>query len=91
MSKLQIGASVGTRACTLAICIRLYKITRFRGSAETAKQVSVNVQLCYSVADIFLLAQRRKFMIYQLLLIVGLPSPHHGTLFVIFMSFLLIY
>ncbi len=39
VSKLQVGASIGTRACALAICIRLYKITRLRGSTETAEHV----------------------------------------------------
>jgi len=28
VTKLQVGASIGTRACALVICIRLYKITR---------------------------------------------------------------
>jgi len=54
VSKLQIGSNIGTRACALVICIRLYKITRLCGSTETAKQ-------------------RRRIMIYELLLIVGLP------------------
>ncbi len=39
VSKLQIGAGIGTRACALVICIRLYQITRLRGFTETAKQV----------------------------------------------------
>jgi len=54
VSKLQIGTGVGTRACALVICIRLFIITRLRRSTETAKQ-------------------RRTTMIYELLLIVGLP------------------
>ncbi|KLO06018.1 STE3-domain-containing protein [Schizopora paradoxa] len=39
VTKLQVGASVGTRTCALAICIHLYKITRLQPlSAETTRR-----------------------------------------------------
>jgi len=55
VTKLQVGAPVGTSACAFVICIKLYKITRLRASIEVTKE------------------QRRRAMIYELLLIIGLP------------------
>ncbi len=72
VTKLQVGAGVGTRACALANCIRLYKITRLRGSIETAGQVRLWMYVI-ALADIFPLAQRRKIMVYELSLLLGPP------------------
>ncbi len=57
------------RCCNLHAPIQ---ITRLRGSTETAKQVCTSVNIM-ALAHFFLLAQRRRTVIYELLLIVGLP------------------
>ncbi len=43
VTKLQIGAEVGARTCTLIICMHLYKITRLRATDETVGQVCMPV------------------------------------------------
>ncbi len=88
-----MGAGIGTRACALVICVHLYRITRFRELAETAKQVctSVNVQLYYSVGS--RLPTDTEAQNYDLRTSSDswAPSPRHGTLYVILCPFARLY
>ncbi len=45
VTKLQVGAGVGARACTLIICIHLYNITRLRRIDEIVGKVCMLVHI----------------------------------------------
>ncbi|KLO09460.1 fungal pheromone STE3G-protein-coupled receptor [Schizopora paradoxa] len=66
--KLQIGASVGTRICTLVICAQLYRITRLRGPLRRkimAYELSMIAGLPVVIMALFIIVQPARFAITE--------------------------
>ncbi|KLO14127.1 fungal pheromone STE3G-protein-coupled receptor [Schizopora paradoxa] len=68
VTKLQLGAAIGVPACTLVLCIHLFKITQMRALTVTSTTSKV---------------QRRRVLLFDLLLTIGLPICVMGSCIVV--------
>ncbi len=83
MTKLQVGAAIGIRTCALVICIHLYRITRLRASATSAKEQVCKISGCASIMLIIFTITETQSRDFRTPYDNRLPRSHHGTLYVV--------